>query len=148
LNFSFIKDQTIISLKESRIENGQIYCRVERASKTVVDEKSFDMTTQEFYLMISSGSQLRENSIGYHNINRDVSSLKTLFTEDNPLLILPLPVTTIEPDENNDIYKECAKTKSCIGLPENCVSSRNCLAFGAVIVKNGSYEFEMMSPSE
>lgn len=143
---SLFKDQTIISLKESRLDEGSIYCIVERAQFSIVQGKTFDLTSQEFYLLISSGLELlKENSIGFHDINHDSSTGAFLFTEDNPLIILPFPKT---PVKDKNIYDECNKSKSCIGIPEACVINRNCQVFGAVIVKNGTYEFEMMSPSE
>jgi hypothetical protein len=102
-----------------------------------------------FYLLMSSGSTASESSIGYHSINRDSSSSIHLFTEDNPIIILPVPTTTGKPDEEKtDIYDECGKSKSCFGMPADCVARKNCLLFSAVIVKDGIYEFEMMSPSK
>jgi hypothetical protein len=98
--------------------------------------------------LISSGLTISEFSIGYHNINRDVSSSSILFTEDNPIMILPLPQTTVKPVEDSNIYDECSKSKSCIGIPNGCLGRQDCLVFGAVIVKNGVYEFEMVSPSK
>jgi hypothetical protein len=92
---------------------------------------------------MSSGLTASTDSIGYHNINRDSSSISILFTEDNPIIILPNPPAV--PD--NDIYDGCAKSKWCFGMPGGCVNSKSCLLFSAVIVKAGFYEFEMMSPS-
>lgn len=46
-----------------------------------------------------------------------------------------------------NIYDECAKTKSCFGLPDGCLQTENCMAFGAVIVKDDVYTFEMQSSS-
>jgi hypothetical protein len=50
--------------------------------------------------------------------------------------------------DQNLIYDDCGTTKSCFGLPFGCVDSKNCASFGAVIVKDGSYEFEMLSSSK
>ena len=46
------------------------------------------------------------------------------------------------------VYDDCDVSKFCFGLPEGCIDQKNCLAFGAVIVNNEKFEFEMMSNSE
>lgn len=43
------------------------------------------------------------------------------------------------------IYDGCGDSKYCIGLPNGCVESENCFSFGAVIVKDGTYSFEMQT---
>lgn len=51
---------------------------------------------------------------------------------------------TIERTRYN-IYDECFKTKSCFGLPDGCLETENCGSFGAVIVKDDVYTFEMQA---
>lgn len=53
----------------------------------------------------------------------------------------------ITPNEQSQqsIYDKCGVSKSCIGLPNDCVRRRNCKKFVAVIVSNGTYTFEMQS---
>lgn len=48
----------------------------------------------------------------------------------------------------DDIYTECMKTKSCFGMPDGCIDSKNCVSFSAVIVKDGVFTFEMQSTSK
>lgn len=48
---------------------------------------------------------------------------------------------------DNNVYTECGKTKSCFGVPDGCIATRNCVSFGAVIVQEGTYSFEMLSSS-
>lgn len=50
--------------------------------------------------------------------------------------------------EENTVYDECGLTKSCFGLPLGCLEVKDCKSFGAVIVKDDTYEFEMQSSSE
>lgn len=57
-------------------------------------------------------------------------------------------VITPSEETQYEIYDDCGKAKSCFGLPGACIKSRNCESFGAVIVKNGTYMFEMQSPSK
>jgi hypothetical protein len=48
----------------------------------------------------------------------------------------------------NSVYSGCGETKSCFGLPNGCLTSKTCVSFGALIIKNGIYVFEMLSSSE
>lgn len=50
------------------------------------------------------------------------------------------------PDIN--VYTDCGTSKSCMGLPDGCISTRSCVSFGAVIVKGATYEFEMQTSSK
>jgi hypothetical protein len=43
------------------------------------------------------------------------------------------------------IYDGCGDTKTCFGSPENCVATKTCQTFSAVIVKGDRYIFEMKS---
>lgn len=45
-------------------------------------------------------------------------------------------------------YDECGKTKTCIGLPSGCIEQEDCVSFGAVIVDNGTYLFEMWTSDD
>jgi hypothetical protein len=144
--FTFKQNQNIIRLKESKIENGMIYCLVERDAISTVDDMTFDLTSQAYHLLIASGSTATEISIGYHDINRAPSSEPIFFIEDESVIIEPSPeptTTTEMPSE--DVYDECGKTKTCFGLPNGCVVTKSCVSFGAVIVKSGTYRFEMQS---
>ncbi|CRL04023.1 CLUMA_CG017141, isoform A [Clunio marinus] len=56
-------------------------------------------------------------------------------------------VVTPLDNAGNNIYQECLRTKSCFGLPPGCLEQENCSSFGAVIVRDGTYTFEMQSSS-
>lgn len=50
------------------------------------------------------------------------------------------------PDSN--VYFGYGTTKSCFGVPEGCIATRNCTSLGTVIVSQGeTFEFEMQSSS-
>lgn len=49
---------------------------------------------------------------------------------------------------NSHIYEGCGKTKSCFGVPENCVKSKSCLYLGTFYLENGKHNFEVKSPSK
>jgi hypothetical protein len=48
----------------------------------------------------------------------------------------------------SSVYSGCGVTKSCFGLPIGCLASKNCVSFGALIIQEGIYQFEMLSSSE
>ncbi|KAJ6643374.1 putative ferric-chelate reductase 1 like, partial [Pseudolycoriella hygida] len=66
--------QYIITLLNSSYTDGTLYCKVERQAVTTVIEKTFDLDNDHFYYMVAIGSIVRENSVGMHNLGRDVSS--------------------------------------------------------------------------
>lgn len=73
---------------ESRIEDGTIYCRVERDSVSRIDDINFNLVTTPYHLLMASGSTAApELSVGYHNINKAASKYLIRFREDNPLII-------------------------------------------------------------
>lgn len=50
----------------------------------------FDLTSESFHLLIASGSTVSPLSIGFHDINKGASIEKVVFTEDNPVNLLPV----------------------------------------------------------
>jgi len=63
-----------VQLREGRFENGMIYCQVERPAITRVNNVEFDLSKNRYYLLIASGSGLRQGSVEYHDINRAASA--------------------------------------------------------------------------
>lgn len=60
----------------------------------------------------------------------------------------PTGAPTQSPGGLLSVYDGCDVTKTCFGLPPGCLNSKSCVSFGAVIVKNSTYTFEMQSSSE
>lgn len=56
------------------------------------------------------------------------------------------PTTSRLTKGTDPIYVGCAETKSCFGIPSNCVDSQSCEAFMSVTPKVNSYVYEMRSP--
>lgn len=65
----------------SRIVDGSIYCRVERLAAVKVDAIDFDMARKEYHLLLASGTQLRDASIGFHDLIFAPTKYATLFVE-------------------------------------------------------------------
>jgi hypothetical protein len=69
-------------LVNSRNIDGSIYCLVERAANTTIDDINFDMRTSSYYLLLASGSTAQfEVSIGFHDIIKMASSYSKKFEE-------------------------------------------------------------------
>ena len=64
------------------MEDGRIYCLVERDAVSEVDGITFDLTTTAYHLLIASGSTAKSLSIGEHGPNRVASRNPILFTEN------------------------------------------------------------------
>lgn len=89
LILSILQDQTMITLKRSAFIDGSIYCLVERDSMTMIDNLNFDLENAAYYLLMSSGSTASELSIGYHDITRGSSNAANIYTENDPVEIIP-----------------------------------------------------------
>lgn len=68
--FPFFKPQNIIRLVDGRLDNGQIYCQVEREPVTTVNGIKFDLPKESYFLLLASGSAIRPSTVDYHDIVR------------------------------------------------------------------------------
>lgn len=46
---------------------------------------------------------------------------------------------------NNFIYDECGITKTCFGIPDNCITTQSCEAIATTVVVGNNYNFELQS---
>jgi hypothetical protein len=59
------------------------------------------------------------------------------------------PTTQPPPIEGIDVYEGCGVSKTCFGIgPGDCIQSRRCVTFGAVIYRDEKFIFEIRSTSE
>ncbi|XP_032570551.1 putative ferric-chelate reductase 1 homolog isoform X1 [Drosophila sechellia] len=63
-------NQNSARLLDASIVDGVIYCRVQRDAVTNVQGRTFDLRSGKYHLLVASGSSLKENSVGYHDIGR------------------------------------------------------------------------------
>lgn len=54
-------------LVEGRIEDNRIYCHVERDAVTTINGTEFDLNAKTYFLLLASGTSLKENSVNYHD---------------------------------------------------------------------------------
>lgn len=57
----------------SNYNNGVIYCVVERNAITNVRNQTFDLHNHHFNLLLATGSSLKDNKVGYHDLYRAAS---------------------------------------------------------------------------
>ncbi|XP_059224933.1 putative ferric-chelate reductase 1 homolog isoform X2 [Stomoxys calcitrans] len=62
--------QSSARLIESSVVNGVIYCKAQRDPMTKVGDKVFDLQNNKYFLLLASGTGLKENSVGYHDLGR------------------------------------------------------------------------------
>lgn len=146
-----IQNQDIIRVKESWAVDGVFHCLVERDAVSQIGGLTFDLPNEAYYLLIATGTTVSETGISSHG-SRVASSSSFRFIEEIPEetttteTTTTLETTTIEqPNLEPGIYEDCGEAKYCIGLPIGCVESKTCVSFGAVIVKDKKYFFEMQT---
>lgn len=83
-------------------------------------------------------------------INVNSIDVEIVEIEKAPITTTRVTATTTvtSVDRANNVYNECSETKSCFGLPNGCLSSKNCISLGAVIYKDNRIIFEMISSSK
>ncbi|XP_044006147.1 putative ferric-chelate reductase 1 homolog isoform X2 [Aphidius gifuensis] len=64
----------MVKLQKSFIEDGHIYCQFTRDTKTIVNNREFNMENNAYYLLLAIGNKVTKNGIGYHDILREASS--------------------------------------------------------------------------
>ncbi|KAL7737614.1 hypothetical protein ACLKA6_007724 [Drosophila palustris] len=60
--------QNSARLLNASFVDGVIYCKVQRDPVTVVQGRSFDLKNGAYHMLVASGTALKENSVGFHNI--------------------------------------------------------------------------------
>lgn len=74
-------NQNIIRLLESSYKDGSIYCKIERDTVTNVWGKRFDLSKDEYHMLLATGEKLKENSVGYHGAEKLATSQKQPLAE-------------------------------------------------------------------
>lgn len=131
------KDQGIVRLLNASYADGVIYCQVERDAMSEIKGRKFDLHKNEYNILLATGTSLKENKVGYHDIRREASEVKYLLSK--PKMDA---VTVADP-----IYNGCGVNKTCFGIPNNCVASLNCQAFMSMAPNGDKYLYEMKSPT-
>lgn len=61
--------------------NGVIYCQVERSAVSQVKGKTFDLHNHHFHILLATGSSLKQNKVGYHDIMKAASGNKVQLSQ-------------------------------------------------------------------
>lgn len=76
-----MQPQNYIRLLEGRLDNGQIYCQVERDPVTTINGIKFDLPKESYFLLLASGSGIRPSTVDYHDIVRLASQQSLKLSE-------------------------------------------------------------------
>ncbi|XP_046662444.1 putative ferric-chelate reductase 1 homolog [Homalodisca vitripennis] len=123
--------QSGFSLMRGVYLDGTVYCRVHHEAVVTVQDKTFNLDKTPYNLLLAAGSELKANSVGFHN-KAYVSSADKQLMSDFRVITPPDP-----------FYDGCNEIKTCFGAPGDCVASRDCLAVASVLTQGLRYQFEM-----
>ncbi|XP_075215602.1 putative ferric-chelate reductase 1 homolog [Lycorma delicatula] len=124
-------EQTGFSLVTGSYADGYIYCRILHDSLNTLNDITFDLENNPYYLLLAAGSSLKPNSVGYHDIARGS-------TADSRKLSDLRAVVPHDP-----IYDDCNVLKNCFGYPDDCINDESCTGIVTVLVEGGRYQFEL-----
>jgi hypothetical protein len=62
------------------ILNGRVYCKVRRNATSTIRGTTFNLLTQNFFLLLAAGGSINPDSVGFHGPNRFVSRDSTRLT--------------------------------------------------------------------
>ncbi|KAK9732358.1 Reeler domain [Popillia japonica] len=68
LGVSRPREQKGIQMLSSSIEDGVIYCRVQRDAVTTVNNRLFDLINNKYILLVAAGKSVESNRVGFHDV--------------------------------------------------------------------------------
>lgn len=116
------KDSTGVALTSSSFDKGKVHCEYEVSTKLTVtgvtipngQVTDYDLT-QPFHLLLAAGP-LRKDTAGglqnakaWHGRDRRTASTKTFVLGGH-----------------KTVYNHCEGTRTCYGVPNNCVATKSC----------------------
>ncbi|CAG9863967.1 unnamed protein product [Phyllotreta striolata] len=151
------KPQEGIRLLNASVDEDVLYCKVRRDTVTNIKGTVFDLRANSFHVLVAAGAELKDNSVGFHDLSYLASPDPQVLSPNSQSLFVNRPdiSTTTTPAyfeppaarpaaaEFDAFYEGCAVTKMCFGAPEDCVRTRACRAAVAVTVAGDRYDFEM-----
>ncbi|XP_014245063.1 putative ferric-chelate reductase 1 homolog [Cimex lectularius] len=122
-----------LTLIENNYNDGSVYCKVHVSTVTSVGELNFDLTNNQYYLLLAAGSQAKENGVSYHDVGKIVAHDKRQVTDVSPVKV------------HDSFYDGCDVEKNCFGFPDGCVALNNCKMVSSIVAKGTSYIFKLKS---
>ncbi len=138
-----LEDQSGVSDYDVLLEDGVLTCTFSREAVFSVEEDdevyNFDLNRIPYYLLVAAGDydiELDPPLLNYHGRdNHYVSPDSQLFSDYND---------NVDQGESG-FYDGCDSDKGCIGQPEGCISSRDCmLAMSYQGISGNEYRYEII----
>ena len=138
-----------ISNVTSQYINGQLYCKFTRDASTSIQVPNnpnnthqvtkFDLNTKPFHILMAIGPVSEDDNTASTGTlkkhTKAVASEKALdFSTFNSYL------------SDDHSYDDCGQKYGCFGLPQNCISDRNCSILVTFLqLNNKDVKFELIS---
>ena len=117
---------------------------VEREPIVEIETIRFDLTTENFYLLLATGVRdVSPNSVSFHEETK-LASPKSIFFRENEYEILNEDSGIF----SDQFYEDCGVRKTCVGVPQKCVAFKNCDYLVSFRLEAGKYNFELKSIGE
>ncbi|KAG4076762.1 hypothetical protein HA402_009108 [Bradysia odoriphaga] len=123
-----------IRVTQTSYSDGRIRCAFERKAVTVINNQIFDLNGIPHHLLLAVGTDVDATSLRRH----------TMRLASNEPIIVPESVEI--PNQNID-YDACAITQTCFGMPNGCVSAKNCHTAITITYTSPTYKFQMVTSS-
>uniref|UniRef100_A0A2H8TDL1 Putative ferric-chelate reductase 1 n=1 Tax=Melanaphis sacchari TaxID=742174 RepID=A0A2H8TDL1_9HEMI len=126
-----VEDLSGVSLDSASIIDGAIYCKIVVDSVFKVEDNTYDLDNNDYFVLLAAGASLKTFSVGYHDV-------AFISSPDKRKLGQLRAARVMDP-----FYDNCGQTKTCFGSPDGCLSTQDCAAVTAVKVEGTRYMFEM-----
>lgn len=81
LNVNRDRHQANIQLLAGSINDGVMYCRVLRETRTSINGRIFDLAKDKYHMLVAAGSSVHPNKVGFHNDAYIVSGEKKYLSD-------------------------------------------------------------------
>lgn len=126
-----VEDLSGVNLESASIIDGAIYCKIVVDPVLKIEDNTYDLDNNDYFVLLAAGASLKTFSVGYHDV-------AFISSPDKRKLGQLRAARVMDP-----FYDNCGQTKTCFGSPDGCLSTQDCAAVTAVKVEGTRYMFEL-----
>lgn len=126
-----VEGSTGVTLETTAVIDDAIYCEVTVDPVLKIENNTYDLDRNDYFFLLAAGSSLKNFSVGFHDVAFVSSDDKWKFGQ------------LITARAADPFYDECGRTKTCLGSPDGCLTTRDCVAVATARAKGNRYLFEM-----